>query len=160
MVKVKVTQSSPTLCNPMDYTVHGILQVRILEWVAFPFSRGSSNLGIKLRSPEFQVDSLPTEPQMMPKNIGVGSLPKGIFSTQESNRGLLHCKWILYQLSYEGNSLEKMVSAVFWAEQPWPAPSAWTNLTLWWGGACITVTKGRSMKKEKRSRFSKAWVNT
>ena len=30
------------LCNPMDYTVHGILQARILEWVAFPFSRGSS----------------------------------------------------------------------------------------------------------------------
>ena len=31
-----------TLCNPMDYTTHEILQVRILEWVAFPFSRGSS----------------------------------------------------------------------------------------------------------------------
>ena len=36
------TQSCPTLCDPMDYTVHGILQTRILEWVAFPFSRGSS----------------------------------------------------------------------------------------------------------------------
>ena len=41
-MKVKVTQSCPTLCNTMDYTVHGILQARILEWVAFPFSRGSS----------------------------------------------------------------------------------------------------------------------
>ena len=40
-VKVKVTQQCPTLCYPMDYTVHGILQARILEWVAFPFSRGS-----------------------------------------------------------------------------------------------------------------------
>ena len=40
-VKVKVTQSCPTLCGPMDYTVHGILQAWILEWVAFPFSRGS-----------------------------------------------------------------------------------------------------------------------
>ena len=39
---MKVTQSCPTLCYPMDYTVHGILQARILEWVAFPFSRGSS----------------------------------------------------------------------------------------------------------------------
>ena len=39
---VKVAQSSPTLCDPMDYTVHAILQARILEWVAFPFSRGSS----------------------------------------------------------------------------------------------------------------------
>ena len=35
-------QSCPTLCNPMDYTIHGILQVRILEWVAYPFSSGSS----------------------------------------------------------------------------------------------------------------------
>ena len=41
-VKVKVAQSCPTLCNPMDYTAHGILQARILEWVAFPFSRGPS----------------------------------------------------------------------------------------------------------------------
>ena len=41
-LKVKVTQSCPTLCDPMDYTVHGILQARMLEWVAFPFSRGSS----------------------------------------------------------------------------------------------------------------------
>ena len=39
---VKVVQSCLTLCNPMDYTVHGILQARILEWVAFPFFRGSS----------------------------------------------------------------------------------------------------------------------
>ena len=39
-VKVKVAQSCPTLCDPMDSIVHGILQARILEWVAFPFSRG------------------------------------------------------------------------------------------------------------------------
>ena len=41
-VKVKVSQSCPTHCDSMDYTVHRILQARILEWVAFPFSRGSS----------------------------------------------------------------------------------------------------------------------
>ena len=41
-VEVKVTQSCLTLCNRMDYTVPGILQAKILEWVAFPFSRGSS----------------------------------------------------------------------------------------------------------------------
>ena len=40
--EVKVTQPCLTLCDPMDYSVHGILQARILEWVAFPFSRGSS----------------------------------------------------------------------------------------------------------------------
>ena len=42
IIKVKVTRLCPTLCDPLDYTVHGILQARILEWVAFPFSRGSS----------------------------------------------------------------------------------------------------------------------
>ena len=41
-VKVKVAQLCPTLWDPMDYTVHGIVQARILEWVAFSFSRGSS----------------------------------------------------------------------------------------------------------------------
>ena len=65
-VKVKVTQLCPTLCDPMDYTVHGILQVRILEWVACPFFRG-------------------------------------IFPTQGSNAGLLHCTRILYQLSHKGS---------------------------------------------------------
>ena len=39
-MKVKVAQLWPTLSDPMDYTVHGVLQARILEWVAFPFSRG------------------------------------------------------------------------------------------------------------------------
>ena len=55
----------------MDYTIHGILQARILEWVAFPFSRGSSLLQ----------------------------------GTQELNQGLLHCRQILYQLSYQDASL-------------------------------------------------------
>ena len=39
--EVTVAQSCLTLCNPMDFTVCGILQARILEWVAVPFSRGS-----------------------------------------------------------------------------------------------------------------------
>ena len=41
-ILVKIAQLCPTLCDPMDSTVHGVLQARILEWVAFPFSRGSS----------------------------------------------------------------------------------------------------------------------
>ena len=41
-MKAKVALLFPTLCDLMDYRVHGILQARILEWVAFPFSRGSS----------------------------------------------------------------------------------------------------------------------
>ena len=40
-LKVKVAQSCPILYDPMDYTFHGILHGRILEWLAFPFSRGS-----------------------------------------------------------------------------------------------------------------------
>ena len=56
-MKVTVAQSCLTLCDPMDYTVHGILQARILEWVAFPFSRGSS----QPRSSTLQADSLPAD---------------------------------------------------------------------------------------------------
>jgi len=55
--EVKVVQSCPTLCDPMDYTVHGILQARILEWVAFSF-RGSHNPELEPRSPALQADSL------------------------------------------------------------------------------------------------------
>ena len=68
--------------------------------VALPFSRGSS----QLRSPALPVDSLPAEPQRKPKNTGVGSLSllQQIFLSEESNRGLLHCRRILlYQLSYQ-----------------------------------------------------------
>ena len=84
-LKVKVSQSCPTLCDPMNYTVHGILQATILEWVAFPFSRDLPNPGIKPRSPTLQADSLPVEPQGKPKNTGVGSLSllQQISPTQE-----------------------------------------------------------------------------
>ena len=64
--KVKVAQSCRTLCHPMDYTVRGILQARILEWVAFPFPGDLPNTGIKPRSPALWVDSLPAEPQGSP----------------------------------------------------------------------------------------------
>ena len=60
---MKVAQSRPTLCHPRDYTVHGILQARILEWVAFSFSRDLPNPGIEPRSPALQVDSLLAEPR-------------------------------------------------------------------------------------------------
>ena len=62
-VKVKVTQLCLTLCDPMDYTVHGILQARILEWVAFPFSRDLPNPEIEFRYPAVRADCLPAEPQ-------------------------------------------------------------------------------------------------
>ena len=89
----------------MDYTVHGILQARILEWVAILSPADLSDPGIQPGSPALQADSLPAEPQSKPKNTGVGSLSllQRIFPTQESNWGLLHCRWILYQLSYQGS---------------------------------------------------------
>ena len=105
-VKVKVAQSCRTLCDSTEYTGHGILQARILEWVAMPSSRGSSQPrdGTQVRS-ALHLDSLPAEPPGKPKNTGVGSLflLQRIFPTQDSNRGLLHCRWILYQLSYQGS---------------------------------------------------------
>ena len=106
--EVKVAQSCPTLCDTMDYTVHGILQARILEWVAFPFSKGSSQPGIEPRSPTLQADSLPAEPQGKTKYTGVGKLPflQQIFPTQESNQGFLHCRQILYHLSYQESIIE------------------------------------------------------
>ena len=66
---MKPSQLCTTLCDPMDYKVHGILQNRMLVWVVFPFSTGSPKPGIKLRSPALQVDSLPAEPQGKPKHI-------------------------------------------------------------------------------------------
>ena len=60
-LKVKVTQSCLTLCDPIDYKAHGILQARILEWVAFLFSGDLPDPWIKPRSPALQAASLPTE---------------------------------------------------------------------------------------------------
>ena len=85
-LKVKVAQSRPTLWGPMYYTVHGVLQARILEWVAFPSSRGS--------------------PQ--PRDWTQVSCIVGRFFLQE-NPGLPHCRshkgsprileWVAYPFS-------------------------------------------------------------
>ena len=85
---------------------------RILEWVAYPFSRGSS----QPRSPALQVDSLPAEPQEKPKSTAVSSLSllQGIFPTQDLNWNFLHCRRILYQLSHEGNPLNINTSTIIY----------------------------------------------
>ena len=102
---MKVAQSCPTLCNPMDFRVHGILQARILEWVAFPFSRGSSQPRNRTQVSHIAGGFFSRWATGKPKNTGVGrlSLLQGIFPTQELNQGLLHYRQILYQLSYEGS---------------------------------------------------------
>ena len=66
-VYAQLLQLCLTLCSPMDCgmpssSVRGILQARILEWIAMPSSRGSSDPGIKLSSPAWQEVSLPIEP--------------------------------------------------------------------------------------------------
>ena len=90
--KWKVAQMCPTLCDPMDCSspasfFHGILQARILEWVADPFSRGSSHPGIEARCPALQADCLPSEPPGKPNNTRAGSLSllQRIFPAQELN---------------------------------------------------------------------------
>ena len=76
----------------------------------FPSPGDLPNLGTDPRYPTLQVDSLPAGPQGKPKNTGVVSLSllQGIFPIQESNWGLLHCRQILYQLSYQGSPTTKM----------------------------------------------------
>ena len=71
----------------MDYTVHGILQVRILEWVDFPYSRGSSQTRDKAQASYIEGGSSPAEPQGKPKNAVVGSLSllQQSFPIQELN---------------------------------------------------------------------------
>ena len=86
--EVKVAQLCPTLCDPMNYTVHGILQTRILEWGSLSLLQGHlPNPGSEPRSLALQADSLPAEPQEKQKDIRMGSLSllQRIVLTQELN---------------------------------------------------------------------------
>ena len=90
LVLVKVAQSRPTLC-----IVHGILQARILEQLAFLFSRGSSQPGSESRPPALQAGSLPIEPPGKLKHTGVGSLSlpgAGAINTIQTPRGYV---WLI-----------------------------------------------------------------
>ena len=90
----------------------------IVLYLEFPHTKGQTKCKIKTTqrtqktklfyesSLETPIYSLLAEPQGKPKNIGVGSLSLlQIFTTQESNQGLLHCRQFLYQLSYEGSPI-------------------------------------------------------
>ena len=76
-------------------------------WSKWPFPSPGDlpNSGIEPRSPTLQADSLPAEPPGKSKNTGVGSLSllQWIFLSWELNQGFLHCRQILYQLSYQGS---------------------------------------------------------
>ena len=83
----------------------GILQAKILEWVAMPPPGDLPNPGIKLKSPILQMDSLPSDPPRKPKNTRVSSLSL-LQRNFPINQGLLHSRWILYQLSYPGSPIQ------------------------------------------------------
>ena len=82
----------------------GILQARILEWVAMPFPRGSSQSRDRTQVSLIAGGFFTILDTREAQDTGVGSLSllQGIFLTQESNWGLLHCRQIFYQLSYQG----------------------------------------------------------
>ena len=106
-----------------------------------PLLRGSSQPRDRTQVSPLQADSLLAEPGK-PKNAGVGSLSllQGIFPTQESSQGLLHCRRVLYQMSYQG-------SPPYWARHPigsfawYPLPEASTwqptmiHTGAWVGGS-------------------------
>ena len=81
----------------MDYTASEIFQARILEWVAFPFSRGSSKPRDWTQISRIAGEYFTAEKWGKHKNTGVGTLSflQQIFPGQESNQGCLHCRQIL-----------------------------------------------------------------
>ena len=95
----EAAQSCPTLfdpmdCSPLGSSVHGISQARILEWVATPFSRGSSQHRDRTRSPALQADSLPSEPlgipYIMDKSSWVSPLSCSIISDHRVAQMIKH----------------------------------------------------------------------
>ena len=91
----------------IPWTVQSMEFSRPEYWSGYPFPSPGDlpNPRIKARSSTSRADSLPAEPQGKSENTGMGSLSlhQWICLTQELNRGLLHCRRILYQLSYQGS---------------------------------------------------------
>ena len=85
-MRVKVVQLCQTLCDPMDYIVHTILQARTLERVVFPFSRGSSIPGTEPRSPALQVVLYQLSHQGSPRILEWVAYPFSSRSSQPRNR--------------------------------------------------------------------------
>ena len=92
---------------------HGILEARILEWVAFPFSRGSLQPRDQTEVSHI-IGRLFTSwitKEAQENGVGSWSLLQQIFLTQESHQGLLHCRWIL---SYQGSPTDLLTLVRFW----------------------------------------------
>ena len=150
-VHAQALQSCLTLCDPMDCSlpgssVHGVLQARILEWVAMPSSKGSSQprnrTYVSSTAGRFfthwatwetlQPHGLYGPWNSSGQNTGVGSLSllQGIFPTQGSNPGLPHCRWILYQLNHKG-----CPRILEWVAYPFSRGSSWPRNQT--GVSCI-----------------------
>ena len=90
--------------TPPGSSVHGISQARVSKWVAISFSNVTcKSEGCSVVSDSLQPHGLYCPWNSPGKNTGVGShsLLQGIFPTQRSNPGILHCRWLLYQLSHQ-----------------------------------------------------------
>ena len=90
--------------SPGMFSVHGILQAKVLEWASIPFSKSESRSVV---SDSLQPHGLYSPWNSPGQNTGVGdlSLLQGIFPIQGLNPRLSHCRWILYQLSHRGSPL-------------------------------------------------------
>ena len=146
-VKVKFAQSCSTHCDPTDCIVAGILQARILKWVAFPFSRGSSQPRDRTQvSPHCRWIFYQLSHKGSPKNTGVGSLPllQLMFLTQELNWGLLYYRQILYQLSYEGSQTKNRT--IIWPSNPTPGHIPWGNNAMYPTVHCSTIYNSQDLE--------------
>ena len=129
--KVEVARLYLTLCDPMDYSlpassVHGILQARILEWVAIPFSRGSS--WPKDRFPALQADSLPAEPQGKPLDeLNVKSL---------SHVQLSVTPWTV---AYQAPLPMGLSKQLYWSGLPFPSPGKHFSIFVSIHTSCIML---------------------
>ena len=121
-MKVKMQVASRVWLFATPWTIQSMEFSRTEYWSGylFPSPEDLPNPGIEPSSPTLQVDSLPAEPQGKPKNTRVGriSLFQWICLTQESNWSLLHCRQILYQLSYQGSPLSNITNYIFNASSP------------------------------------------
>ena len=104
-VKVKVAPLCLTLCDPMDHPAFGILEARVLEWVAFPFSRGSSQPRDKTQVSCIAGIFFTSWVTRKAQEYWSGKpIPSPVdLSNPGTEQGLLHCKRILYQLGYQAS---------------------------------------------------------
>ena len=126
--------------NSMDCRVHGVTKVTTEQF--------SLSLPSKYWQSPWQLPLLlsPTQESWCgsTKNTGVGSLSllRGNFPTQELSQGLLHCRWILYQLSYQGRSPYVYIKVPFKLLYIFPSALKWLPMipTFWYPSLCLIAT--------------------